>query len=228
MSLEYKEQSRIIKYSDNDSEARVPEMPLLVVFNDGTIGEARTLRGMMALLIGNEYYDAEDAIDEWHLRVEAARREAMRAMSNDIDTVIYDARNGIIKNNYAADPGDPDYDLELDAPPFYIRVDNARLFILSLMKLGIITVLERDDSYLLRENKENKSCKNCIFKEESTNEKIQCSVYKEVRELDEGSDCSSFADYGNNQLYSGGVYIDLIQEYDIDELIKLEESLLTI
>jgi hypothetical protein len=155
------DQLRIICNPDDPENTKVPVMPLIVVFPDGVIGEAGTIHGATALVVGNEYLDAEDADTEWHMRVGVARREAMLAAAYDIDAVVFDSRIGIIENNYAARPGDSDYGYEPDEPagePVKILVDDEKLFLLSLVKLGSIKVLERSDSYLLRPHQKEEEC----------------------------------------------------------------------
>ena len=103
-------QKGIIHNPNDEGNTKVPTMPLLIVLGNGEIWEAKTIRGVAAIIMGNEYLDCEDGIDEWHMRVEASRKEAMKALVEGINAVVYYSRKGIIENNYAADADDPDYE----------------------------------------------------------------------------------------------------------------------
>lgn len=228
------DQRRIIRIPDIPEETRVPTMPLLVVLENGVVGEATTVRGIVSIIIGNEYLDIEDRTTEWHVRVETARREVMKALSRDINAVVYDKRVGVVENNYAAAPEDPDYDDDPDElAPFKVRVENDRLFILSLLQLGGMKVLERTDSYMLRPHKKWEEeklsngalqcCGRCLHAEDNEN-KIICPVYNLLNEKTDGSRCGSYTPKMTSDAkkleYTGGEYIDLAQEYDIDDLMS--------
>lgn len=228
------DQRRIIRMPDIPEETRVPTMPLLVALENGAVGEATTVRGIVSIIIGNEYLDIEDRITEWHVRVEAARREVMKALSRDINAVVYDKRVGVVENNYAAEPDDPDYDDDPDEPaPFKVRVENDRLFILSLLQLGGMKVLERTDSYILRPHQKweveklsdgaLQSCERCLYAEDNEN-KVICPVYNLSNEKTDGSRCGSYTPKMTSAAkeleYTGGEYIDLAQEYDINDLMN--------
>lgn len=206
-------ENRIIKFPDGREKNKVPVMPILVLLKDGTIGEAKTLKGVVAIIIGNEYLDAEDNIDEWNYRLELARAESMRFIAFGINSVIKDCKKGIIKENYAADIGDPDYK-EFEGPSIEILIDNDKTFILSLVKLGAISIFEREDSFIFRkrENESEKNCSQCIYVKEFC-------IYNEIKKIN--GCCSSFCNSAESlKEYKGGTYIDIYKEYDIDELIK--------
>lgn len=219
---------------DNSRKEKVPTMPLLVVMPNGTIYETSSMRGAAALVIGMEYLDVEYPETEWHVRIETARRESMLAYVNGINAIVYDSRKGIIKNNYAADPNDPDYedeDYEDDENvvemPVKLFVDNDKLFILSLMKIASIKVLERTNSYILRnhpkwETSDVQSCSSCLHKIEDKKGFI-CPIYNSIvdgKDKDFGSSCSSYSVCTGEESTNTTVYIDLVQEYNIDDLIS--------
>lgn len=144
-------QSRIVRDINNLQDTKVPSMPILIV-NNGMILEASTIKGTMASIVGNEYYDAEDAEDEWHYRLESARKISMMENSKNIK-ICSDGQK--IKNNYAAAENDPDYE-EDRSTSYVIDIKDEKSFILSIIKLKIdsIKILERDDSKILKEFKE--------------------------------------------------------------------------
>lgn len=218
--MKIEEQYRIIRNPDNLEDTKVPKKPILVVLANGIVGEASTIRGAVAIVVGTEYFDAEDAIDEWHYRVEAARREAMKAIAANLYVVVYDERQGIIENNYAAVPGDPDYE-EPDEEAIKIRVDTEKAFLYSLAKIGAIRLLEREDSFLLKPDIDitEKCCNICNFKTEE-GQMIFCEVYNELKGSEDGRYCTSFGKKETNiGEYIGGTYIDIVQEYDLDKYI---------
>lgn len=219
-----KDENRIIRHPETDENTKVPVMPVLVVLDNGIVGEAKTIRGAAALVIGDRYFDSEDAIDEWNYRLETSRREAMKVLIDNIYAVVYDSKKGIIDNNYAAVPGDPDYEDDEDEPPYKIMIDNDKVFLFSLMKLGAIRVLERADSFLLRPDnttrKEDKICSKCVYKSDNKDQLV-CSIYDEIKQLEDGLNCACFGSCGTClDEYQGGTYIDIADEYDLDLLIE--------
>lgn len=226
--LKPKEQFRVIRDINNLENSQVPKMPLLIVFPDGTVGEAKTIRAAVALAVGKQYFDAEDGLDEWHSRLEASRRESMKAIQRNIYAAPYDERKGFIEYNYAADPEDPDYEIEAANPPIKIRIENERLFLLSLVKIRSIVILEREDSFMLRPDQQweeegpNQCCGRCIYESELDNDqKMLCPVYNGFMKEDEGESCSSFSiNKGSIAEYEGGVYINIGEKYNIDELME--------
>lgn len=223
--MEQKEQVRIINYPEKE-EIQIPVMPLIIIKNDEIMGETKTIRGAVSIVLGSSYFDVEDSGTEWFMRVQEARRASMRAIMDDKYVIVWDDRTGKIKSNYAADSDDEDYE-EPNTPPIKINVATDRLFLLSLLKLGEIRILEREDSYLLRPHEDWKTearkqcCKKCIYKADPGQE-FNCPVYNIKRNELEGRDCTSFSiNQSNIEEYKGGMYIDLIAQYDIDELIEI-------
>lgn len=227
------DQFEIIHNPDNEEETKIPVMPILVVLNSGIIGQAKTIRGAAALVIGNQFLVAKDEIENWNLRVETARKEAMWAISSGIFAEVYDSRKGIIPNNYAVDEDDPDYEIDEDyEEEFKIHVENDKALLLSLANMGAIRLLEREDSFQFRphegwENIEKnptlKCCGCCLHKiEDFENGGVFCPVYMNQRKHTDGSECSSYAlpIHESIREYTGGEYIDISMEYDIDELIS--------
>lgn len=218
--MKIKEQFRIIRDPNNPEETQAPKMPILVVLQDGTVGEASTIRGAVAIIAGNQYFDCEDALDEWNFRVEIARKETMKAIANDIYAITYSEKVGKIEENYAATPGDPDYEIDQDDPPIKIYVDTDRAFLLSLARLGAITILEREGSGLLTNwSNHTQRCGSCSYRVRRENGYI-CDVYNCPVEDEEGADCFSYYD---NEIASGSdqgsIYINIAEEYNLDELI---------
>lgn len=227
------DQLGIVHDPDNQEETKVPVMPILIVLNSDIIGQSKTIRGTAALVIGNQYLIAKDEIESWNLRVEAARKEAMWAISRGIFAEVYDSREGIIPNNYAVDEDDLDYEIDEDyEEEFKIHVENDKAFLLSLAKMGTIRLLEREDSFQFRphEGWENisknptlKCCGCCLHKiEDFENGGIFCPAYMVQKKHTDGSGCSSYAlpIHESMREYTGGEYIDISVEYDIDELIS--------
>lgn len=224
-------------YDPKDEEnSKVPTMPLLIALGNDEIYEARSVRGAASAVIGSIYLDAEDSIDEWNLRVDCARREAMKALSNDVNVVVYDNRYGIIKNNYAAADDDPDYEEDDEGDgssrrkrTFKLHVETDRLFLLSLLTLKSIKIFEREDSYIFRKhhlwtelhkNGGSKQCCEKCFYLINDGSGHYCSVYNYPTTIDYGTNCSSFnislPDFVEE--YKGGNYIDL-DNYSLDNLV---------
>lgn len=192
MNVDY----RIICDLDN-SGAIVPKMPLILAMK-GKVGEAKSIRGLICLLI-HEYIDAEDSIDDWNLRVKYARREAMNVLINNIDVVVYDRNKGVINNNYAAAKDDPDYEID-ENKAIKIYVDSEKDFLMSLVKLGSIKIFEREDSFQLKQS--NKvSCNKCSHRNGCI-----CSIYK--KKIDKNIECESGTESSIEE-YTGGRYIEI-------------------
>ena len=223
------DQRRILRDPDNPEKTQIPSMPLVIALDNGIVGEATSIRGIMSFIIGNEYLDAEDGEIEWYHRLFAARKECMKALAKDIHAEVFDCREGIIVNNYAADPEDPDYEVLPDeGHSLKIRIENDRLFILSLLKIGAFILLEREDSYQLRphpkweairKDPRLQSCKSCLHPENGG--KI-CPVYNEDIWPENVKWCGSYAFLENqNNKAEKKEYIEIAKLYDIDELIEV-------
>lgn len=176
---------RII-YKDGVEES-TPKLPFVVVKNDGIVGEADSIRGIISIIIP-EYLDAEDSLDDWNLRVRYARKQAMFALDRNIDIVVYDREKGIINNNYAAASDDEDYEMPADITNFEkIYVDKEKDFIKSLNRLGFIKLLERDDINIFSNDLEIK-CDKCDHCKDGV-----CNLYN--AEIDKvNSNCESGID----------------------------------
>ncbi|MTI53754.1 hypothetical protein [Geosporobacter ferrireducens] len=223
------DQRRIIRDPDNPQETKIPSMPLVIALDNGIVGEATSIRGVMSFIIGAEYLDAEDGEIEWYHRLFMARKECMKALGREIHAVVYDCRKGIIANNYAADPEDPDYEVLPDeGESLKIRIENDRLFILSLLKIGTFILLEREDSYQLRPHPKwdairkdptLQNCKSCLHPE---NGGKLCPVYSEDIWPENGKRCGSYAFLCNeHDKTEKKEYIEIAKAYDMDELIEV-------
>lgn len=148
---------------------KVAQLPFIIVTEDGIVGEADSVRGLISIIIP-EYMDAEDDIDDWNLRVQYARRQAMFAIQNNITIDVYDKIKGKINNNYAAAADDDDYSEEDDIDNKKIYVDDEKSFLFSLKNIGNIKLLQRTDVDLLLTTA---SCDKCAH-----NTNGICSVYK--------------------------------------------------
>lgn len=158
-----------IIYNKIEGISQGASLPFVISFN-GKVGEADSLRELISFLIP-EYIDAEDIHDEYLLRIKYARKEAMAALKNDIDVVLYDSKKGVLSNNYAAAIDDDDYEMT-DEEEIKIYIDTEKDFLLSLAELGVIRVLFRDDV-------DRAKCIECAHREESL-----CTLYKNnIKEL---------------------------------------------
>lgn len=232
MKINVKDQYRII----NDPKAEVtlvPEMPLIIALDNMIVGEAKSIRGAMAIVVGNEYLDCEDSQDEWNFRLQKARSVAMRSLAYNQDVLVCDSRikenNGVIPNNFAASAADPDYEVDEAAsedqenPPLKIRIENDKVFLLSLVNIGNITILEREDSFLLRSSNIvplKQCCSTCGFKIISNEKEIVCPVYNSIKEPEEGMNCICWK-MDNVDNDKSTTYIDLIVDSTHEEIIQL-------
>lgn len=172
----------------------IPSQPLVVVM-DKEVWETDSIRGIICILIP-EYIDSEDRTDDWILRIKFARKIAMLSLSEGKNVDVFDKKKGIIKNNFSSAEDDDDY-LEDDdlGESQLIEVSNEVEFLESLIKLGVIKILQREDStYFTQEKIECSKCSHRLNGE--------CNVYKNNIFID---DCDSVTS-GNINKYNNGRY----------------------
>jgi len=99
---------RVLYDEKAGEEANTPTMPIVIAM-EGLVCEASDIKGAVAIVIGNQYLDSPDENLDWNMRVIAARKECMKALSRGIEAVVYDSRIGVVKDNYAAEDDDEDY-----------------------------------------------------------------------------------------------------------------------
>lgn len=143
--------------SEDQSEVKVPSLPLVVVLPNREAYETDCIMGLMCLIVDRRYQDNEDLNDGWIFRVLFARKVAMQMILQQKNVVVYDDNKGVIPNNYAVTVNDPDYEEdddgdEIPGEPFKLNVTNEKKFLKGLMELKIITVLEREDSKKFKES----------------------------------------------------------------------------
>jgi hypothetical protein len=133
-----KESTKVIK----------PKFPVIIAL-DGYIYEAASIAAAVQLVIkssiNEDYLDSESEETKWHMRVLAARKYVMLAAMDDKDAIVFDTSYGRIKENYAADENDPDYEDDFKGEPVKITVDNELEFVKSLANLEAIGVWIRED-----------------------------------------------------------------------------------
>ncbi|MDT8718280.1 hypothetical protein IAI10_16555 [Clostridium sp. 19966] len=144
---------RIIKEAGKPAE-KVPKLPLLIALDNGSIGEAASLKDAVIFIIGDEYLDAEDPEDEYAYRLEHARKEAMRLLERNLNIKVSDGVMGTIQENYAAAPEDPDYQEDTDEPSLELYIRSEKTFLLSLVKINALSIFERIDSNLIKGTEE--------------------------------------------------------------------------
>lgn len=230
------DQIRIIRDPDNPEITQGATMPLVLAFSNGVVAETSSIRGAVSLIVGREFFDAKDAEIEWHHRLEAARKQSMFALERGVVSEIYDPLKGVIPDNYAAEPDDPDYEAEADQNnPTKIYIHNDKVFLLSMIKIGAIVIYEREDSYQLKDHKiwsdiRNQvivqNCSWCLHRIEKSDDGVLiCPIYNMDITKEDGEGCSSFAFlYTNNRssiVYPGGTYFDIELSFDLEQLLEL-------
>ncbi|MTI67828.1 MAG: hypothetical protein FH753_14680 [Firmicutes bacterium] len=214
-------------------DTKDPTLPLVVVLRDGKVGGTDSIKGAVSLIVGKDYLKSKDETANWYKRLFVARKESMAAIGRGIYAEVYDKRKGVIRNNYAVKPNDPDYEMEEDAGESEkIRIENGKSFLLSLANIKAIALLEREDSFQLRPHKiwdeinsgkREKQCKKCLHKYENLKtSSTMCNVFLDkVKNLDSKS-CSSFTfiPEGYTLNIHGVKYVNLYEKYDVDDLMK--------
>ncbi len=226
-AISYSEQKRMIQDPKSESKIKEASMPIqIIVQDDGIIWEAKTIRGAVASVLGDDYLAASDIVAEKNMRIKAAEKEVEKAKKRGIKAIVYDGLNG---NIYGDKVSNENKNSEQDGI-IRVRVENDRLFLLSLVKLGTIKIMERKDTYFLRSHQKwsllynskgaLQCCSNCLHR--IYNKHIVCPVYNTQKEQNDGTDCGSYTIYPGSYTdeYTGGDYIDICKENSVDELIE--------
>jgi hypothetical protein len=139
---------RIIHDPKDKENTKVPELPLLIVFDNQVIAEANSISELVALIVDMESYLKADDETKWRLRLKAARHEAMKSLQYGQDVCVFDEKIGVVSNNYAVDPNDPDYQKDEEDEPSDLKIiiSDEKEFILSLVRIEAVRVLERSNS----------------------------------------------------------------------------------
>lgn len=214
--MKIEDQYRMIRDPGDVDSTQVPNMPILVVLQDGTVGEASTIRGAVAIVAGSKYFDCEDAMDEWNFRVEIARNQCMKAIIDDVYAVVYDKKIGFIKENYAANPDDEDYKVDEEATPIKIHVESDRNFLLSLARIKAVTIYQKQGSTLLTKWKSDiQRCQDCSYRTS------KCEVYNGVVNDDDGMACNSYYSQAIKDSQDNiNEYYNIAEEVDLEEVIE--------
>ncbi len=219
------EQNRLL-YGPGMDEKKEATMPLkLLILKNGTVWEAKTVRGAVAAFVGNKYLEHHDKKLEWEMRVQAAKEEAQKARERGLDVIVHDSGKGIIEDNE-----DLWYETSHNISHIKIRVENERLFLLSLVEIGSIKILERKDTFFFRfhqkwnvlskSNGALQCCSNCLHR--IYVQRIVCPVYNLEKEQNDGRDCGSYTIYPGTYLdeYEGGEYVEITDESPIEVLYE--------
>lgn len=134
-----------------DGENCTPSWPLIIINRHGHMYDASTIRGAVAAATSAEYLDAQDETDDWILRVEHARREAMLGTMEGMQLQIVDDIKGVIPDNFTASEDDPDYALDSNLPIITLNVTSERSYLFSLAAYGAIRLMQRADVTLLQD-----------------------------------------------------------------------------
>lgn len=233
MKIDILAQRRIIRDPNNLEATVAPTMPLIIVLDNGLVAEATSIRGLVSIIVGDEYFDAEDSLDEWYHRLFIARKESMKALGKGLNVMVYDSRKGIIDNNYAANPTDSDYEIEIEEGNLEkIHIETERMFLLSLAKIESIVLLEREDSFQLRPHEvwnnilkdtTLQCCKNCLQQSKMINNQPSCLVYGHSVEKNFGVTCNSFSfkiPPKKRNALKVEEYINIQSAYNIDSLLQ--------
>lgn len=148
---------RLLYKINQKNDALLPNSPLLMVY-DNCVWEAFDVESAVSILLGDRYLTlGED--DKWIERVQFARSQVVLAISRNENLQVKDSRLGVIRLNYAVEEDHPEYQ-ELEQlkgkEKTDIFVDNEKAFLLSLVKIGAISLLENANSFLLQPGRPEK------------------------------------------------------------------------
>lgn len=198
----------LCKYLDVDEK---PVMPLLAQLPDGRLGEADSIPGAAALLLGLDYIDVDDERTAWHMRVNYLRGHALMMAMEGKKAIVRDNAN-IIFDNTATPTEEGEEEIPEDwfdqDPPAVLWASDDRVFLISLHEAGVITLYEREDSHAFRlhpaweeigqSGGESQQCGLCRHYDPK---KLFCSPYRlEGREPGQGGRCAVFAPVTENFL----------------------------
>lgn len=188
------------KYLDVDDK---PVMPLLVQLPDRRMGEADSIPGAAALLLGLDYIDVDDERTSWHMRVQYLRAQALMLAMGGRMAIVRDNANIIFDNTtMPTEEGEEEIleDWFDEGPPVVLWASDDRVFLKSLHEADIIMLYEREDSYTFRFHpvwdeiaRNSGATQRCGICGHYFNEKKFCSPYRmENRESGEGGRCAAF------------------------------------
>ncbi|MTI71917.1 MAG: hypothetical protein FH751_16850 [Firmicutes bacterium] len=133
---------------------KIPTLPLVLICNDGSIIETDKVKGAVSIFTGKDYIKINNKDEGWYQRLFAANNLVKK--EKDINIEIFDKRKGIIDNNFVIAPKESKYLLKSNTKSLKIRIDNDKLFLLSLLKMRTFSLLEREDSFIFKKSKKHK------------------------------------------------------------------------
>lgn len=188
------------RYLDDDAS---PALAILVELPGGEVGEADSLVGAAALVFGPGeaagYEDLDDAATAWLMREDYAEkialnmfaRTSLRVVVVDGDRTVFDPMPDV-----GGDMGDDAW-----SAPVVIDTASDRAFLLSLHHLGVIRLLEREDSHALRPHpswdaaaEAGRFCAGCRYFAPAPETKCggECRQYRVVVGPEDGRACTGF------------------------------------
>lgn len=107
---------------------------------DEAIIDAETIKDIVACIVGPEYYDCEDNLDDWNMRLRAARNLAMQMLQFDKEVVVV-SDGQLIPDNMGTNLDDPDYAMDHEVD-FQIDIASELSFLESLKEMDMINYKE--------------------------------------------------------------------------------------
>jgi len=221
-----------------------PGMPLFVDAGDGEhIAEADSPAGAVAALLRGAglagYEELDDCVTAWHARREHAERLALEAAARGRRIAVEDQHRDRfgpvfapaeqIRREAEEEGDDPEAAVAEVFPPGtpreVIRIDDDRIYLASLLRLGLIGLQEREDCRIMRPSPEwdaalsagGVGCRLCLYREGRGC--VQFGIDLDAAPLpDGGASCANFApirapgEFRGLDRVEGAKYVDLAAE----------------
>ncbi|MTI65548.1 MAG: hypothetical protein FH753_03005 [Firmicutes bacterium] len=134
---------------------KIPTLPLVLICDDGKIFETDKVKGAVSIFTGRDYIKIDNKDERWYKRLFAANN-LVKKEKEEINIEIFDKRKGVIDNNFVIAPKESKYLLKSNTNSLKLRIDNDKLFLLSLLKMRTFSLLEREDSFIFKQQKKHK------------------------------------------------------------------------
>jgi len=135
-------------YDIGHNENRVmPTKPLLII-KDQTVWEAESVEDAITIVL-EEKYLLLDEKEKWNERVQLARMEVLMGVGRNQNLQVMHSKLGVIRLNYTREQ-----DEEIGSfkgIKTNIMIDNDKVFLLSLVRIGVLVILENANSSILQE-----------------------------------------------------------------------------
>ena len=126
----------------------MPTKPLLII-KDQTVWEAESVEDAITIVLGEKYLLLDEK-EKWNERAQRARMEVLMGLGRNQNLQVMHSKLGVIRLNYASEQ-DEEFE-SFKGNKIDIMIDNDKAFLLSLVRIGVLVILENVNSSIFQEN----------------------------------------------------------------------------